>query len=412
MKVLRCCLRWGALALDATHDDAALVVEGGGEEVGVAAVGELEALAQHFGALREVAHGEVGFLDLGGEALEFIFAESIGAYDLEDAAGELGDEGVGGVEVGVGMELLESPALGGEAEAAGFHEGAVGLVEVAPDGGGIGELGGSLIGGGVVEGLHGGTVEIDGVDGGLVGGGGIEDEEEFLALVADGHDVYLADAAELAQGLGDIEHGGALDHDVRGLVQQLGLEVADIGFAVGQGNDFVAYAVAAGGVDKEPVVRGKGVEEFGAVAMEHGDGLAEEGEVVGGDAAELFVALDVGGGGKAVGQVAAVDAEASGEVGEALALDERCLVAGCDLGGALLHGEAHGVDEAFGGGPGGELGGGDAATFDLGGGHAHVDLWVAGCLQGKGAHVVGGVLADEGLGVGVDHGCVAYRQRS
>lgn len=186
------------MTLEAAHDDATFVVEGGGEEIDVAAIGEFEALAQHLGTLGEIAHGEVGFLNLGGETLELIFAESIGTYNLKDTAGKVGNKGVGGVEVSVGVEFLESPALGGEAEATSFHEGAVGLIEVASHGGSIGALGSSLIGGSVVKGLHSGTMEVDGVDGGLVGGSGSENEEEFLAFVADGHDMHLADATEFA----------------------------------------------------------------------------------------------------------------------------------------------------------------------------------------------------------------------
>ena len=154
-----------------------------------------------------------------------------------------------------------------------------------------------------------------------------QDEQQLLALIVDRHDVYLRHRVQLAYGFGDVEHGRTLDHHAGALPQQQFFKLTYVGLAVAERHHLVASAVAAGRVKEYPVLLGQRGKQLLATAVAHRDALVEQGEVVCGDAAQLFVALHVGGVGKLVGEVAAVNAKASSEVGKVSSLYERCLVA-------------------------------------------------------------------------------------
>ena len=105
---------------------------GGGYEESVAALFQVELLLQEVGAERVVAAHHMG-LAVGEEGFDGFGRGVDLLFHLEDASGEVGDESVGGVEVGVAVEEAEAEVLAEEAVAAALHQGGIGLIEVAHD---------------------------------------------------------------------------------------------------------------------------------------------------------------------------------------------------------------------------------------------------------------------------------------
>ena len=89
-----------------TNQDFIAIGQRGGKEVGVAALGQAEALAQVGHGGREVAHGEVGLAQVGQEGLQLPLAKSGIRLDTEGPARKGGNPTVGGVEMAVGMEFI------------------------------------------------------------------------------------------------------------------------------------------------------------------------------------------------------------------------------------------------------------------------------------------------------------------
>ena len=92
--------------LTATNQDLVTLGKGGGKEVGVAALGQAEALAQVGHGGGKIAHGEVGLAQVGQEGLQLPLAKSGIRLDTEDPAREGGNPTVGGVEMAVGVEFI------------------------------------------------------------------------------------------------------------------------------------------------------------------------------------------------------------------------------------------------------------------------------------------------------------------
>ena len=226
-----------------------------------------------------------------------------------------------------------------------------------------------------------------------LGGGIAEEEEQFLAFAADGHDVHLADGAELAQGGVDVEHGRGFDDYSAGAAAEEWQQGQDVGSAVLEGRHPSAVAVAARWVDDEgsecPV--GLLAEPLDAVALMDADVLlAEDGEVVCGQLAEVGVLLAVVHEGDALGDEEGVDAHAAGEVGGGTegGVDERGLVARRGLRRTLLAVEARGVDHVGAGREGGPLVGGCGEAFELLGHEGHLHLGVAVAVKEQAHRVV------------------------
>ena len=104
-----------------------VVGEGGGEDVGVAAVGELQTLAEGRGGEGEVAGGDVGAGDVTKGGLEVALVEGGGGGDEELTAREAFDEVGGDEEMAVVGEGSNGEASSEGVEAAGLHDGGVGL---------------------------------------------------------------------------------------------------------------------------------------------------------------------------------------------------------------------------------------------------------------------------------------------
>ena len=144
-----------------------------------------------------------------------------------------------------------------------------------------------------------------------------QQEQQFLAFVAHGDDVCLVDMLQIVQGKGEVEHGGEFYQYVSCLAQQQFFEGGYIGFAVADGYGLSAVSVAAGRVYEYTVHGLHLLQMADAVCVADGDVVqAEDREVVRGYLAEGFLALDVSGMPEAGGEIGAVDAETSGEVGK------------------------------------------------------------------------------------------------
>ena len=133
---------------------------------------------------------------------------------------------------------------------------------------------------------------------GLAGGGCVFHlHEDFLALAAKGEDVHLGHAVQLAQGVGQVYHGGELDEEGLGMAKELVLPLDDVGLAVFDGIDTAAIGGTTGWVEVDDIDgwQGQGL----CVAMPHFDGgmllVLQCLEVVPGDVAECLVAFGVNG---------------------------------------------------------------------------------------------------------------------
>ena len=164
------------------------------------------------------------------------------------------------------------------------------------------------------------TGEVDAMDGDVVCRHSFalsQQEQQFLAFVAHGDDVCLVDMLQIVQGKGEVEHGGEFYQYVSCLAQQQFFEGGYIGFAVADGYGLSAVSVAAGRVYEYTVHGLHLLQMADAVCVADGDVVqAEDREVVCGYLAEGFLALDVSGMPEAGGEIGAVDAETSGEVGK------------------------------------------------------------------------------------------------
>ena len=136
---------------------------------------------------------------------------------------------------------------------------------------------------------------------------------------------------------------------------------------------------------------------------------SKPGEVVPGQAAKLFLPFHVVYFCEQRCQQGAVNAQSAGQVGQAPAGTLVCgyevrLISRRGFGRALLQRQAGGAEDAFGGRPRGDFGPEGLQSGYLGEGGGQVHAGQGAGMQGQGAHVVIGVLADEVEGlVGQEH---------
>lgn len=101
---------------------------GGGEDVGVAAVVQLQTLAQFGHGQGEVAHGDVGLLHTGEGLAELSLVHSGDGIDGKCAAGEIFFQFVGKKQMTVTTHCTNTIGSGYLVETASLHHGSVGLV--------------------------------------------------------------------------------------------------------------------------------------------------------------------------------------------------------------------------------------------------------------------------------------------
>ena len=102
---------------------------GCGEDVGVAAVGELQTLAQFSHGQGEVAHGNVGLLHAGEGLAELSLVHRGDGIDDECAAGEAVYLMVGEKQMAVAAYCADAIGSGYLVKTACLHHGSVGLEE-------------------------------------------------------------------------------------------------------------------------------------------------------------------------------------------------------------------------------------------------------------------------------------------
>ena len=101
---------------------------GGGEDVGVAAVGQLQTLAQFGHGLGEVAHGDVGLLHSGDGLAELTLVHRGDGIDDKRTAGEAVYLTVGEKQMAVAAYCTDAVGSGYLVKTACLHHGSVGLV--------------------------------------------------------------------------------------------------------------------------------------------------------------------------------------------------------------------------------------------------------------------------------------------
>ena len=111
------------------HKYMVAVGGGCGEDVGVAAVGQLQTLAQFGHGLGEVAHGDVGLLHSGDGLAELTLVHRGDGIDDECAAGEVFFQFVGKKQMTVTTHCTNTIGSGYLVKTACLHHGSVGLEE-------------------------------------------------------------------------------------------------------------------------------------------------------------------------------------------------------------------------------------------------------------------------------------------
>ena len=307
------------------------------------------------------------------------------------------------------MQFLHPVGVGQAAEGAGFQQGGIGFVE--PGEGSVGQGAGSGLFVAAGEGEYAAGfargIQVGAGDGEVVyfrRAAPFQYQQQFFAFIVHGDHVRLADAVQGVQGQRQVQHGRELQQDAGRLVQQALFQQGHVRLAVGQGDGPSAVAVASCGVQEEPVGGRHRVQEAGAVGTVHADvRQAQQGQVVRGQAAEVLLALHIVCLGKQRRQKGAVDAQSARQVGQPPAGAFLCghdadLVAGRGFGRALLQREAGRTENAFGGSPCRDFGPENLQAGYLGEGGGQVYTGQGAGVQGQGAHVVAGVLADEAEG--------------
>ena len=111
------------------HKYMVAVGGGGGEDVGVAAVGELQSLAQFGHGQGEVAHGDVGLLHAGEGLAELPLVHRGDGIDGKRTAGEAVYLTVGKEQMAVATYCTNAVGSGYLVKTACLHHGSVGLEE-------------------------------------------------------------------------------------------------------------------------------------------------------------------------------------------------------------------------------------------------------------------------------------------
>ena len=106
-----------------------IVGQGGGEEVEIAPVFQLQALPQLGHRHGEITHGDIGSVDASEGGFQFTLVHRSGLLDDETTAWEIADIMVGHKQMAVLIELLHAELLLQRCEATGFHDGGIGLEE-------------------------------------------------------------------------------------------------------------------------------------------------------------------------------------------------------------------------------------------------------------------------------------------
>ena len=104
-----------------------IVGQGGGEEVEIAPVFQLQALPQLGHRHGEITHGDIGSVDASEGGFQFTLVHRSGLLDDETTAREVADIMVGHKQVTVLVELLYAKPLLQRCETTRFHNRGVGL---------------------------------------------------------------------------------------------------------------------------------------------------------------------------------------------------------------------------------------------------------------------------------------------
>lgn len=329
-----------------------------GEEIAGTTVSQPQPLAEGGNGKGEVAHADIGVGKAGEMRAEVALVHREDRQDAEAATGEGGDVAVREEEMGVGSHANDTKAAAEGGKDTGFHHGGIGFKEIAC---------GQAVG---RKQRHVSETQfglVAGEDSRLVGAEeaqrrrtGRENKKQVLALVVDSHDMNLTDGGQGTEGLVPVEHGRQFQHDDISLGQQFISHRRDIRGTISEIEHPASVVVTARGVEEDDAAMGKTVKEGGGIgAMDADMGQAQAGKVVADQVAKAAVAFHVRGAGKQVSKGGEVHSEASREVTDRVkttpAGQHAALIAGSDLGRALLHVDMRRIDDAFGRGPVGQF---------------------------------------------------------
>ena len=152
-------------------------------------VADLEPFLQGIYMLGKVAHSQVRLFD--AECLQLLLAEPEAPVHLEYTSGEVRDQHIASIQMGVGVQLAQTKPLGRQLMAPRLHQRAVGLVQVSPYRGGVAAQCAMLCCGGIAECLHLASMEVDGADRHLASAIAAQYQQQLLALIVYRHHMHL-----------------------------------------------------------------------------------------------------------------------------------------------------------------------------------------------------------------------------
>ena len=241
-------------------------LHGGAEQVGVAAVGELEFLAQLRRGEWEITHGDVGTVQAGQQSLQLLLTHTADRFNRKTAPRKTIDRLVRYEQVAARADLHRPESRFHHVEAAGLHDRRVRLVQVAqlvrqrrvPDAQAA-RIGGRIVVEPliVVHAVHVRRTRVCRCDIGRCPGSlAVQHQKQFLAFVAGGDDVHFGHSArEIVDRLAPVEHRRQFDHHISCLSQQQIAQRQHVGRAVLDRVGAGAVLVAAGRVDVDQLRR-------------------------------------------------------------------------------------------------------------------------------------------------------------
>ena len=112
----------------AADESVLAIAEGGGKEVGIAALCQMQLPAQLGYGSREIAGGEIGLGEVAEERFQATLREIAHANYAEAAAGEVWDERIAHEQVAHGVQFPDPIAFAKHVLNASLQDGSVGLV--------------------------------------------------------------------------------------------------------------------------------------------------------------------------------------------------------------------------------------------------------------------------------------------
>ena len=274
-----------------------LAAKGSGEDEEGAPFAEFQLPLKGSGLLGKIAGHHMGFT-VGQVSADLLGVKRYRLAHSESAAWEVSNKAVAGVKMGVAGQLLHIEPAADAVVAATLHQRGTGLVNISPNiGGKSGERRGLLFPseGTLPPWFEDTPINVHttdkGAGGNLCGLSSGEQKQHLLAFPIKSDHMHLPHTPQLPDGQLDVYHRRGLHQQMPAVFAQQLEMPQEVGCAVLESRHLAPLAVAAGGVDKDKVVKGE-IGELEAIATTAGDiPRPQDREIIFGDGAEVGIHL-------------------------------------------------------------------------------------------------------------------------